>query len=98
MEISEKLINFSHDSLNGIFHYACSPDTTWFSFANKIIDIYYKNNQSNKPKIIPVKTDEYKFLAKRPKYTVMNSNKICDKFELSVNEWEKELYTLVKKL
>lgn len=98
LEISEKLINFSHDSLNGIFHYACSPDTTWFSFANKIIDIYYKNNQSNKPKIIPVKTDEYKFLAKRPKYTVMNSNKICDKFELSVNKWEKELYTLVKKL
>ena len=85
--------NYKWGNPGQILHYSNEGECSWYEFAAEIfrlkgINIQLKRRNSN----------QINLLAKRPKYTVMNSNKICDKFELSVNKWEKELYTLVNKL
>jgi len=99
LHISKQILINKKDSLYGTYHYACKPSISWYNFANYIINYSYKTGiLVNKPKVIPIKTSEYNFIALRPKNTVLNSDKINHNFNLISNEWEAYLYKLINKL
>lgn len=61
----------------GIFHFASFEKTSWFDFAQKILEVGKKININIKTKkFIPIKTENYPTLAKRPLYSVLDTHKI----------------------
>lgn len=57
----------------GLYHYCGDTVMSWYDFANKIAQAI----TSSQSKVVPISTAEYKAIAKRPTYSVLN----CDKIE-----------------
>ena len=72
-DIAISMLNYS-----GIFHYADDTTISWYEFAKKIYEIAKKNKKKKLKckKIIPVKTEDFLSLAKRPRYSVLDTKKI----------------------
>ena len=66
----------------GIYHICGSGQTTWYGFAKKIFEIC-KFNVTLKP----CTTQDFPRKAKRPKYSVMENNKICQNWETALKEY-----------
>jgi dTDP-4-dehydrorhamnose reductase len=63
--------------LKGIFHYASCEKINWFQFAENILSVANGMNMSLKAKkIIPILSKDYPTKAKRPLYSVLDTNKI----------------------
>ena len=59
------ILNYKTES--GLFHYSNEGETSWFEFARSIKELYNLDC-----KIIGVSSKEFKTLAKRPKYSLLN--------------------------
>jgi dTDP-4-dehydrorhamnose reductase len=82
----------------GVYNYCGAPCTTWYDFANTIFNIAHKTGLiSSKPKVVPIKSKEYPTLAQRPKYSVLNCEKIKENIGIEQPSWMKDLeYMLTK--
>ena len=69
-----------------IFHYSNEGVTNWYDFAKAISKISGKSLKINS-----ILTKDYPTLAKRPSYSVLDKNKIKNKFDLIIPSWEKSL-------
>lgn len=79
---------------SGIYHFSNLGETTWFQFATKIKEQAGINNcQLN-----PVSTAEYKTLAIRPPYSILDKSKIQSTFGVTIPSWENGLQRCLKKL
>jgi dTDP-4-dehydrorhamnose reductase len=76
-----------------IFHYANDGALSWFDFATEIVDLH-----GIKCNINPIKTHEYPLPAKRPKYSLLNKNKIIKEFGVDVKNWRDSLKNCLKNL
>ena len=63
---------------NGIFHLASKEHFSRFEFVNIIADVF----DFDKTAIKPVKLDDFKMLAKRPKNTFLNTDKMSKSYEI----------------
>lgn len=77
----------------GIFNYTNSGETTWFDFSNEI-----KKIVSSNIKITAIPSSSYPSLAKRPKYSVLNCEKISMTYHLEIPNWKDSLKKVLKKL
>ncbi|MDL2230729.1 dTDP-4-dehydrorhamnose reductase, partial [Alistipes sp. OttesenSCG-928-L06] len=55
----------------GVYHYCDDGTTTWYDFARQIFAV-----AENPVPVIPIETKDYPTPAKRPKYSVLSTNKI----------------------
>lgn len=63
--------------LADIYHYCGNESMSWFDFAKKIIDLaYQKNRIANMPILIGIPSSDYPTPASRPKYSIMDNEKI----------------------
>jgi len=86
--------SFMSDSFNSdILHYSNLGSASWYEFASKIFEFSGINIE-----LKPIKSSEYEFAAPRPKYTVLDNNKIQQKFNLTINHWEDSLKDCIKKI
>lgn len=74
-----------------IYHYSNRGIVTWFEFAKAIMDIGNINCE-----VLPITTEEYKVLAKRPKFSVMNTEKIIKNYNISIPFWKDSLKTCIE--
>ena len=82
--------NFSDASMNKeIFHYSDQGMTSWYHFTREIFAL-----QNIACTIVPIATSDYSTEATRPKYSVLNKNKIYDIFDLSIKYWRNSLKNL----
>ena len=65
-----------------MFHYSNEGVCSWYDFAETIFEI-----KGLGYKVVPITTDEYPTPAKRPFYSVLNKNKIKEKYKLSIPNW-----------
>lgn len=78
----------------GIYHYTNEGQTSWFNFAR---EIYIKAkklgllDKEKEVKFIPVSTENYLTLAKRPKNTILCKDKIKQTFNLEIRTWSEAL-------
>ncbi|MHB1947692.1 MAG: dTDP-4-dehydrorhamnose reductase [Gammaproteobacteria bacterium] len=91
-EMVGKLNQFD-DSIWGTYHYAGTPALSWYDFAKTILNYASLNKE-----VMPIKTEDYPTLAKRPAYSVLNCQKIKNIFGISQPKWEIELFNLTKEL
>ena len=80
----------------GIYHYSNFGETSWYDFAKEIFRLSKLTIKLNK-----IKTSDYPALAKRPRYSVLNTNKIKETFGIIIPIWndslKRALYSLEKK-
>jgi dTDP-4-dehydrorhamnose reductase len=77
----------------GIYNYSNEGVCTWYDFATEII-----KEAGLGCKINPVLTKDYKQLAERPAYSVMDKSKIKENFGLVIPHWRSSLELCMKLL
>ncbi|ASY76557.1 dTDP-4-dehydrorhamnose reductase [Pectobacterium polaris] len=90
--IIAKVINKGEFEHWGIFHFCGMPYVTWFDFAEKIFDKAVENNVlPHKPVLKQLSTEEYPTPAKRPKFSMLDCNKINKTFDIQPSNWIESL-------
>jgi len=69
----------------GLYHAACTGQTSWFGFATKIIELA---GFAHRVRVTPITTAEYPTPAQRPAYSVLSSEKLARVFGIRLPEWE----------
>ena len=83
----------NHDQLTQIYHYSSCGVCSWFEFAREIVELANIDCQVN-----PIETKDYLTDAKRPKYSVLNTDKIVDGFGLEIPFWKDSLKASIDNL
>ena len=76
-----------------IHHYSNEGKVSWYEFTKEIFKIAKTNCKVN-----PITTQQYPTPAKRPKNTLMNKNKIIEKFGVKNTNWKEPLNTCITTL
>ena len=87
-DLAEVLIKIvlSSSKAYGMYHFSNSGAISWYDFAVEIF------NHFNKQVVVkPIKTKDYPTAAKRPKYSVLNTQKIEKEFEAQNLNWRLSL-------
>ena len=79
-------IIMNSENKSGLFHYSNEGETSWFEFAKSIRELYNLDCE-----IIGVSSKEFKTLAKRPKYSLLNKSKIKTTFNLEIPDYKQSL-------
>lgn len=74
-------------SQSGIFNYCNEGVITWYKFATEIKDFIKSNCNIN-----PIPTIQYPTPAKRPHYSVLDTSKIKNTFNIDIPEWKDSLH------
>jgi dTDP-4-dehydrorhamnose reductase len=77
----------------GIYHYTDAGITTWYEFALAIKKLTGSNCIVN-----PITTAQYPTAAKRPAYSVLDTTKIKETFEVAVPVWKESLKRCLEQL
>ena len=76
----------NHNQLTKIYHYSSHGMCSWFEFAREILELANIDCQVN-----PIETKDYLTAARRPKYSLLNTNKIVKDFGLEIPYWKDSL-------
>ncbi|HLP36267.1 dTDP-4-dehydrorhamnose reductase [Lacibacter sp.] len=71
---------------SGIYHYSNEGKISWFEFAQAI-----KELTGSKAIVHPILTAEYPTPARRPKFSLLNKDKIKSTYAVAVPEWKESL-------
>lgn len=83
VELSEVLCELIEEDVEyGIYHICGSGETSWYDFAKEIFKLSGINVN-----LIPCSDEEYKTKAKRPKYSVMENNGVCENWKKSLKSY-----------
>jgi dTDP-4-dehydrorhamnose reductase len=77
----------------GIYNYSNEGVCTWYDFATEIV-----NESGLECMVNPVLTNDYKQVAERPAYSVMDKNKIKENYGLAIPHWRTSLKKCLKLL
>jgi len=75
----------------GLYHYSNEGVISWHDFAKTIFE-----EANLKINLQPIPTSQYKTLAKRPSYSVLDTNKIKKHLNLDVSNWKDSLKECLK--
>jgi dTDP-4-dehydrorhamnose reductase len=94
IDLSKFIIHITEkkDVPYGIYNFSAKGSATWYLFALEIAKILSPNKISN---ITP--TDNYKSLAKRPKYSVFNIEKTEQEYK-ELKSWQKSLQEVINEI
>ncbi|MFO7672328.1 MAG: dTDP-4-dehydrorhamnose reductase [Lutibacter sp.] len=76
-----------------IYHYANKGQCSWFDFASAIMKIAQQNCE-----ILPIPSSAFKTKAKRPKYSLLDTDKIQHTFNLEIPTWSAALRECVSSI
>lgn len=90
-----KMIEALHagKTINGVYHYANTGETTWFDFAAKIKAIAGLDCALN-----PIETKDFPTPAKRPTYSVLDTSRIEEALSIDIPTWEDALASCMKQI
>ena len=83
----------NHDQLTQIYHYSSYGVCSWFEFAREILELANIDCQVN-----PIETKDYLTAARRPKYSLLNTDKIVKDFGLEIPFWKDSLKASIDNL
>ena len=84
-------IIMNNKNKSGLFHYSNDGEISWFEFAKSIREFYNLDC-----KIIGVSSKEFKTIAKRPKYSLLNKSKIKTTFNLEIPDYKQSLKNCIE--
>ncbi len=78
---------------SGIYHYSNEGKISWFEFAQAIKEI-----TGSKSVVHPIETAQFPTPARRPKFSLLNKEKIKSTYAVEVPEWKESLQTCIATL
>ena len=81
-------IEKKNDSCKETFNLCSTGYTSWYNFAEYIIEYASNINSIYTVDLISIKSEDYKTIAKRPRYTALSNQKICSCFDINIQNWE----------
>jgi dTDP-4-dehydrorhamnose reductase len=85
--IIAKNIETKNNDVPGLYHFSNEGAISWFDFAHAIVRHY------NYPcKLNPIRTEEYKTLAVRPTFSLLDKKKIKEKLKIEIRHWQEALH------
>jgi dTDP-4-dehydrorhamnose reductase len=81
------------EDVPGIYNYCNNGVTSWYDFAVTIKNIVHSSCS-----IQPVSSDQYPVVAKRPKYSVLDTSKITNYLGITIPPWQQSLQRCLSKL
>jgi dTDP-4-dehydrorhamnose reductase len=84
-------IIMNNKNKSGLFHYSNEGEISWFEFARSIREFYNLDCE-----IIGVSSKEFKTLAKRPQYSLLNKSKIKTTFNLEIPNYKQSLKNCIE--
>lgn len=81
--IKNKKANFCF----GTFHFCCTPVISWCEFAKAIIEYRKKYVHVVCESVKPITTSEFKSLAQRPTFSVLDCNKVVESLHFNIIDW-----------
>jgi dTDP-4-dehydrorhamnose reductase len=78
---------FLKGDINGVYHYCGNHTCSWYEFAKFIFDVAKKHGLSCPDKIHQIKSKDYRTLAARPKYSLLDCSKIESRFRLTLGDF-----------
>ncbi len=86
-----KMISDKSDKF-GTYHYSDDAEISWYDFAVEIKKTAFKNRiKINNLKLNPITTEEFPTLAKRPKNSRLNKNKVKKELKFKIYDWKDNL-------
>jgi len=98
---------FSLADVSGIYHMTASGETSWYDFANAILEEaaktpaggpWFAAATSNLPliarRVLPITTNEYPTRAQRPAYSVLSNARLNRTFSVQMPDWRKQLHSV----
>ena len=83
----------------GVFNYTNAGETSWHGFAVAILEEALALGFDVKTKVVePIPASEYPTPARRPAYSVLDTNKIKKSLGLSIPQWRDSLVNMLKEL
>jgi len=92
---------------NGIYHMTAAGETTWFDFANAILEevrtidaeIHWFAAATSKRsliarRVVPIRANEYPAPARRPSYSVLSNERLFRTFATRLPYWRTQLHSL----
>lgn len=80
--------------ISGIYHFTNEGVTSWYDFTKMI----HRLSNINNCKVYPIHTFEYKTLARRPQYSVLDKTKIKETYNIEIPYWIDSLEKCISKL
>lgn len=95
LDLAEALLHIIQKDKNhyGVFHYSNQGQISWFEFAKTIFEL--ANHHIVLEQIL---TKDYPTLATRPLYSVLDTSKISEAFNLEIPFWKDGLVTALSKV
>lgn len=75
----------------GVYHYSNCGETTWFGFAEAILQQTEKLKDANL-----AKTNHYRTFAARPEYSILDNTKAQNKLKTKHIDWQESLRSIIK--
>lgn len=93
-EITAQLIQkygLSIKNYSGLYHLSSMQHTSWYNFAQTILEIQARNQEFLCEKLVPIPSRDYPTPAKRPTFSVLSKEKFLRNFDLVISDWETQL-------
>ena len=74
----------------GLYHFSNLGEAAWYDFAKAILEF-----TGNSEEIVLNKSNNFKTIAARPEYSVLDKNKVQEKFQKKIREWKMSLKSLI---
>ncbi len=80
--------HLSQEYLSGIYHLSCKGEASWYEFALSIFHEYHRLHPEFRiPEVQGIPTSEYPTPAVRPKYSLLNTAKLSQRFGIALPDW-----------
>ncbi len=98
IQITDLATNNQVDGSNaGIYHYTGAGDTSWYGFAQTIFE-QLELETGERISVSPITTQEYPTPAKRPPWSVLDTEKITRTFDIKPVAWQQRVRETVRKI
>lgn len=92
LDVVKQTWRLIQDDSVGLYHCSNTGQTTWFGFAKKIIE-----KLNRKAKILPIRTDEFSALARRPSFSVLENYLLKIEDKNIMRNWEEAFNDFINK-
>lgn len=82
----------------GTYHFCGAGKTTWYEFAQAIINHAQEISSFQVKDVTPITTEDYPTVVKRPAYSVLDCSKIHQAFGIGPPRWQDSMQQCVKEL
>jgi len=89
----------SREERSGVFHYCDDGSVSWYDFARKVFSLAVTAGLLEKvPEIAPVPSSEFPQPAERPKWSVLDTNRITDVFDIQPASFDASLKAVIDEI